>query len=382
MPAWKSWNEIEQLSKKEQRTYLQQALQNREPIKKFSDIKRADHLVRKGFMCGKAYDHHFLCVESISESGRLTIIHYFNTPSVASFRCILTSSFSSGAKSGQVARVQEVTLPHEDFIKSESDLQKKGAEVERVVWPKELRRYSVDEIIRRARYRKNETYYDVVTNNCESFVMWSMCNINFSLQSATTPVMTVFAFFKGVIMSFFQLCRNLPKISVEIVERALNCSCLGNAIESQGIESLSMIGCTAGLAVALVLDVACLALSIWRAKKQWDKGILIRTRHEFIKEVVHAVILHFVRFGAGAVGFFIGQIFLPIPFVGGIVGGFVGSAIGHWLGKCISHARSEAIAFALEAWYCYIIRIIFPRVSPTQEATDLYRNFLSLPAHT
>ena len=44
--------------------------------------------------------------------------------------------------------VQEMTLPHKDFIKSEDDLQAKGREVERVVWPEELRRFSVREVIR------------------------------------------------------------------------------------------------------------------------------------------------------------------------------------------------------------------------------------------
>ncbi len=142
------------------------------------------------------------------------------------------------------------------------------------------------------------------------------------------------------------------------------------------------IGCIAGLVVPLIVDLAFLVWRIWMAKQKWDEGVLIKTRQEFIKEVVHLVILHLVRSGLSVAGFLIFQLFVPIPYASGIVGMLVGGTIGHWLGKGISHARSEAIASALEAWYCYIIRIIFPRVSPTQEATDLYRNFLSLPAHT
>ena len=76
-----------------------------------------------------------------------------------------------------------MTLPHKDFIKLEDELQAKGAEVERVVWPEELRRYSTEEVVRRAeKGRLSEKYYNVVKNNCESFVMWCLCDLNITLQ--------------------------------------------------------------------------------------------------------------------------------------------------------------------------------------------------------
>ena len=141
------WKEnIEKLDSKEQRKLLEWQLQAREPICKFSEMKEGDHLVQKSSFLGVTlYYHHFLCTGTDDE-GRPTIIHYFNSSSEGSKTFSLTSSFSSGSSSGKVATVQEVTLPHKDFIKSESDLQKKGSEVERVVWPDELKRYSAKEV--------------------------------------------------------------------------------------------------------------------------------------------------------------------------------------------------------------------------------------------
>ncbi len=233
----KSWEEIEQLPTKEQRAYLQQALQNREPIKKFSDIKLGDHLVRKGSFCGKAYEHHFLCAK-VESDDRVTIIHY-HAGSVASFfKSIKPSLFEACGSPREAACVKEVTLPDEVFIKSESDLQKKGKEVERVVWPDELRRYPVEEVIKRARERTNETYYDLAKNNCECFVMWSICGMNFSLQSATTFVTILTEVVKAVIMSFVHLGENTPKVIVDLLEQLkFGRSLLGNAIERYGIKA-------------------------------------------------------------------------------------------------------------------------------------------------
>ena len=63
-----------------------------------------------------------------------------------------------------------MTLPHKDFIKSEDELQAEGNEVERVVWPEELRRYTVEEVVKRAEDRKDEKWYNIEKNNCETLL--------------------------------------------------------------------------------------------------------------------------------------------------------------------------------------------------------------------
>ena len=78
-------------------------------------------------------------------------------------------------------------MPHKDFIKNEDELQAKGREVARVVWPEELKRFSVEEVIRRALKRMGEDEYDLILNNCESLVMWCLCDLKISLQVERVP---------------------------------------------------------------------------------------------------------------------------------------------------------------------------------------------------
>ena len=140
------WEYITKKPTKEQRELLKWQLQARELICKFSDIKKGDHLVRKTSVCGKVLCyHHFLCTGS-DEKGQPKIIHYYNTPRNATVQLFTTYLFGSGSALGQVGIIQEFALPNEDFIASESELQVKDKEVERVVWPDELKRYPVEEV--------------------------------------------------------------------------------------------------------------------------------------------------------------------------------------------------------------------------------------------
>ena len=57
-----------------------------------------------------------------------------------------------------------MVLPNKDFLKDEAELEKKA--VKRLVWRPEVRRFSVDEIVRRACTRPpGERYYDLAKNN-------------------------------------------------------------------------------------------------------------------------------------------------------------------------------------------------------------------------
>ena len=56
------------------------------------------------------------------------------------------------------------------------------SQIEKMIWPDKLKRFSEDEVIERARKRLNETHYDLLKNNCEHFVTWSMCGLKVSLQ--------------------------------------------------------------------------------------------------------------------------------------------------------------------------------------------------------
>ena len=175
------WRDIDELKGQEQMNHLKQLLQDRQPIHRFSDMKAGDHLVRKNSFLDIPYEHHFICIGS-DYKGRPRIVHYYDTAGNASLQMIRTSGLGSGTANEKSATVQEMTLPHKDFIKDEDELQAKGREVKRVVWPEKLRRFSVRDVIRLALERKGEKSYDWRKNNCESFVMWCLCGLNVSLQ--------------------------------------------------------------------------------------------------------------------------------------------------------------------------------------------------------
>ena len=55
-------------------------------------------------------------------------------------------------------------------------------QVKKVIWPAQLKRFSVEEVIKRAFTRLGENWYDFLKNNCEHFVTWSMCGLKVSPQ--------------------------------------------------------------------------------------------------------------------------------------------------------------------------------------------------------
>ena len=55
-------------------------------------------------------------------------------------------------------------------------------QVQRIIWPELLSRFSVEQVIERALGREGETCYDMLQNNCEHFVTWCMCDLSISIQ--------------------------------------------------------------------------------------------------------------------------------------------------------------------------------------------------------
>ena len=179
------WKDIRKRKPEEQKHLLRWQLQAREPIRRLSDMKPGDHLLMtRNPGSSLEYAHHFLCSGIDEISGKPKIIHYYNTTKNAMKQMFL-SFLGSGSCLEQLGKIQEVTLPDEDLIAksdidSETDLLR--VQVERVVWPDELRQYSTEEVIARALRRVNEKYYHLTYNNCESFVIWCLCDLNISLQ--------------------------------------------------------------------------------------------------------------------------------------------------------------------------------------------------------
>jgi len=331
---------------------LRWQLQAREPIHRFSDMKEGDHLVRKSSSLGISYEHHFICIGPDRE-GRPKIVHYYNTAANASAQMISTSGLGSGSANERLGIVQEMTLPHKDFIKNEDELQAKGREVERVVWPEELRRFSVREVIGRAQKRKGEDFFDLKKNNCESFVMWCLCGLNVSLQ--VTPLRKALCETgRGVLRSIWHGLQQIFKVGTELVDdfavaigRGATRSAVGQASQAAP-KALSKVGVGVGAAVTVIIEAVMAGYDIRNVYKKWKDTGLIESREEFIKEATDIVLLALFRSGGSIVGMVVGQVVIPIPVVGGLVGAVLGNFVGHLIGKSLSGTCSKTLAHLIE----------------------------------
>ena len=337
------WELIEQHDSEDQKHFLQWQLQAREPIRSFADIRKGDHLVRKSsFMKGLiSYEHHFLCI-GFDDEGKPKIMHYYNTAWNASMQLIPTSLGLGSTE--QLGIVQEMTLPHKDFIKSEDELQAEGSEVERVVWPEELRRYTVEEVVKHAEDRKNEKWYNIVKNNCETFVMKCLCGLEISFQ-VTGAIRIICETGSALIKMGRQAFQQFLSGIDDIVLAALKSTgrTVARSVLSKGI------GVVLGPVVSIIVETFLTCRDIYEAKKKRDKGVVITNRKQFIKTVIDKVISGLLRAGGSIGGMILGQSVIPIPVVGAIVGAVAGVFIGHVSAKLLERSGlTERLAECIE----------------------------------
>ena len=339
------WKDIRKRKPEEQKHLLRWQLQAREPIRRLSDMKPGDHLLMtRNQGSSLEYAHHFLCSGIDEISGKPKIIHYYNTPGNA-MKQLFPTSLGSGSCLEQLGKIQEATLPDGDLIAkndvdSETDLLR--VEVERVVWPDELRQYSTEEVIARALTRMNEKYYHLTNNNCESFVMWCLCDLNISLQVTQTRK----AFCEtgsATIRTLWHGLQQLPKVGAEIWDD-IAAAAAGRAVGN----AFSKLGISIGVVTTVVVETIIAIVDIREEYKKWRSGVLVKTRKEFIAEVVDKVLLALFRSGGSIAGMIAGQILIPVPVVGGLVGALIGMFGGHLVEKGFSAQTKEAFGQAID----------------------------------
>ena len=343
------WNWIEGLSADKQKHILQWQLQAREPIHSFKDIRLGDHLVRKDSFLGLVpYEHHFICVDFNGE-GKPMILHYYNTAWKAAAQLIPSIS-GRGSPLEQMAMVQEMCI--EKYV-SEAKLQTKGNEVARVVWPEELPRYPPEERAKRARKRagKNENWFDLAKNNCETLIMWCFCDLQISLQ-VTTAVRYLREVIGGGYNFFKHSLQQLPKALVELCGDDILLASMRLMRAKPVAAALPKgIGVWGGAVVAIFAEGYLAYREIKSAKQKWKEGIVIKTRKEFIKEVIDSVLSAHFRVGGSIGGMIVGQLLIPIPFLGGIIGAVLGYLTGHFASKLLTEfGLTEVLAERIDNW--------------------------------
>ena len=343
------WEELEKSPKAVQEAFFTENLE-KETISSFSEIKKGDHLVAKG--AGGSYFHHFMCIEH-SEQGKPKIIHYFGTSSQALAQCF-PFGCGSGKNLAQLGRVQQMVLPHKDFLKDEAELKEKA--VQRLVWPQEMRRYSAEDATRRAHSREGEQSFDLVKHNCENFIMWCLCGLNISLQ-----VKKIHFVLREILLALrSSVCHvtgtQIPKALTEVIFNLLDDAAVaaGKLMTSRGASAVSRISLGASIGVGALMETIIAGYDIHRAHNEWKGrqnqpgGILIKSREEFIQKVTEIVTTGVSRFGFGTVGMMVGQTIIPVPILGGVIGALLGAGLGHCLGRWFGNYAGKAVLWIIE----------------------------------
>lgn len=273
-------------------------------IKDPKDIQAGDHLI-----CRKEglYDHHMLCTEFCND--QLKIIEY-NGPAGS------ISAVSSGVASKDLTvfgKIEEASYPVKEFLKKN---------ILKIIWPPELERFSVTEVIERARSRINETCYDFLKNNCEHFVTWCKCGLDVSRQ-----VDSWYLWAREVVYSVFSGVHDFVKKKAFVpllIKIAANAS-----------DEVAGFICThsemVGFGFGILLEAGWASYEIYKAFEH------SKTSREFWSKLVDVVAKAACRVGGGALGSCLGPIICPTGgLVASLVGGAIGAGLGHLLGALIA----------------------------------------------
>ena len=112
--------------------------------------------------------------------------------------------------------------------------------------------------------------------------------------------------------------------------------------------ALSKLVIGIGAVSTVVIETITAIYNIREEYAKWRGGKIIKTRKQFIAEVVDKVILALFRSGGSIAGMIVGQILIPVPIVGGLVGALIGMFCGHLFGKGFSAQIKEAFGQAID----------------------------------
>ena len=274
------------------------------------------------------------------------IVHDYNTAWKVIAQLIPCIS-ASGSPFEQVTEVQEMCI--EKYV-SETKLQAKGKEVARVVCPEELLRYPPEETAKRARERagRKEKWYDLVKNNCETLIMWCFCDLQISLQE-TDAVRYIREVIGGGYNFLKHALQQVPKALVELCGDDI--ILLASKVKPVATAFPKGILAWGGALVTIFAEGYLAYREIKSAKQKWKEGIVIKTRKEFIMEVIDSVLSAPFRAGGSIGGMIVGQLLIPIPVLGGIIQAVLGYLSGHCTSKLLTEfGLTEYLAEHIDNW--------------------------------
>ena len=197
-------------------------------------------------------------------------------------------------------------------------------QVKKIIWPAQLKRFSVEEVIKRAFTRLGENWYDILKNNCEHFVTWSMCGLKVSLQIEQwylTAREVAYSAFTGL----YDFGRNITtkKVLPLLIKLQAN-------VSDEVAAFINENALYVGYGLAILMEAG---LAGYETYKSWT---YCKTPEEFKVKFVDIVAKAACRLGCGIIGSCIGTAVCPAAApIASLVGGAIGAGLGHLFGALI-----------------------------------------------
>ena len=276
------------------------------------ELQEGDHIAFHQML--GSYWHHCIVEYIHLETGRIDVIEYSNT--VKEF---LNENCPPPGKHFDLAKVNRgsYNFPND------------------VVYLL-LHEHSLDraEVIHRARSKLGEKKYCPFTNNCEHFAMWCKTGKSSSDQVRKAKYMVEEEFCTALDNFFIIKAAKFVKTGVRVVSKKITNQASKEVLTQSAKKSLSY-SAKLGVASGALLEGIMTARDIKRAHIDMKQGNM--TREVFNETAGKRVATGVGRFGGSSVGFVVGQLAIPFPFVGGLVGSVVGGVAGSLTGNAAAY---------------------------------------------
>ena len=174
------------------------------------------------------------------------------------------------------------------------------------------------EVIKRARSRVNETWYDLLKNNCEHFVTWCKCGLSVSRQVKSFHLWAREVVYSAIAGLYDYVKKKAVPLLVKIAANASD--------EVAGL--ICAQSELVGLGLGILLEAGLASYEIYKAFKY------TKTSKEFWSKLVDVVAKAVCRLGGGFLGSWLGTM-MGGP-VGSLVCGALGAGLGHLVGASIA----------------------------------------------
>ena len=175
-------------------------------------------------------------------------------------------------------------------------------------------------MISRARKRLDETRYDVLKNNCEHFVTWSMCGLKVSLQVKSWYLWAREVTYSAVAGTYNCIGKKVnEKVTIPLlIKLAANAS---DEVAGFICKNARYIG----FGLAILIEAGLASYEILKAFNDHSQ-----TSEEFKTKFVDVVAKAVFRLSFGMIGSIVGSV------AGGPLASLIGGAIGAGLGHMIA----------------------------------------------